>query len=40
METFGIILMLIGGVSILIGISLGFTIAMVYALITYMEGKE
>jgi hypothetical protein len=40
METFGVILMVIGGVSILIGISLAFTIAMVYALITYLEGKE
>ena len=40
METFGIILMVIGGVSMLMGISLAFTFVMLYALITYLEGKE
>jgi hypothetical protein len=40
METFGIILMVIGGVSMLMGISLAFTFAILYALITYLDNKE
>jgi hypothetical protein len=40
MESFGIILMVIGGVSMLIGISLAFTFVILYALITYLDNKE
>jgi hypothetical protein len=40
MEYFGIILMVIGGVSMLIGLTLIVTFALLYVLMTYLERKE
>jgi hypothetical protein len=40
METFGIIMMIIGALIFFAGFGLLFMIAFVYALITYLEGKE
>jgi hypothetical protein len=40
METFGIIMMVIGAMLFFMGFGILFTIACVYALITYLEGKE
>jgi hypothetical protein len=39
MEHFGIILMVIGGVSMLIGLTLVVTFALLYVLMTYLEKK-
>jgi hypothetical protein len=40
MEYFGIILMVIGGVSMLIGLTLVVTFALLYVLMTYLDSKE
>jgi hypothetical protein len=40
METFGIIMMVLGALIFFAGFGLLFMIAFVYALITYLEGKE
>jgi hypothetical protein len=40
MEIFGIILILVGVVIMLTGLGLFFTIAVVYALVAYLENKN
>ena len=40
METFGIIMMVLGALIFFAGFGMLFLIAFLYALITYLEGKE
>jgi hypothetical protein len=40
METFGIIMMITGAVAILMAFGLLFSVALLYAIITYVERKE
>jgi uncharacterized membrane protein YuzA (DUF378 family) len=40
MESFGIILMILGAVSFLSGLALLFGVASLYAIMTYLEKKE
>jgi hypothetical protein len=40
METFGIILLVIGALLLFAGLGLVLMVALLYALITFLEGKE
>jgi hypothetical protein len=40
MESFGIILMILGAVAFLSGFALLFGVALLYAIMTYLEKKE